>query len=232
MTHLRPLLYVLPLLAVLHGAPVLAAATGNATTIELAADAVRPAENDLARATVFAEASGATPGELAKQVNGMIAAALKTARTYPAIKAQSGATHTYPVYAKDRQIEGWRMRSALTLESRDPAALSELLGKLQATMGVASLVMLPAEETREKVESEAIVAAIAAFKARAGVIAEALGKPYRIKQLAINSAGRPPIMPVMRSVSLSASAEAAPMPIEAGETPINVSISGQIELLD
>jgi len=35
-----------------------------------------------------------------------------------------------------RTIEAWRMRSEILLETRDMAALSELLGKLQATLSV------------------------------------------------------------------------------------------------
>ena len=122
------------------------------------------------------------------------------------------------------------MRSDLALESGDTAALSELLGKLQATMGVASLSMLPAPQTRKKAENQAMVDAIAAFQERAEVVAAALGNKHRIKSLTINSSGRPPIAPLMRSAVMM-SAEAAPMPIEAGETQISVTISGQIELL-
>ncbi|WP_291992717.1 SIMPL domain-containing protein [Candidatus Accumulibacter sp. ACC003] len=231
MTSFRPLLHAAPLLAVLLAAPALAEQAGNATTIDLAAAAARPAANDLARATVFAEASGTTPGELAKRVNELIAEGLKTASAYRAVKAQSGASHSYPVYAKGGKIEGWRMRSDLDLESTDTAALSDLLGKLQASMGVASLTMLPAPETRSKAESEAIVDAIAAFKARAKVIAEAMGKPYRIKHLTIDSGGRAPARPMMRAAAM-ASAEAAPMPIEAGDSQVTVGVSGQIELLE
>jgi predicted secreted protein len=42
------------------------------------------------------------------------------------------------------------MRSDLTLESGDTAALSDLLGKLQTSMGIANLMMLPAPETRKR----------------------------------------------------------------------------------
>jgi hypothetical protein len=126
-----------------------AAARPRLTTIDLAAEASRPAANDLARATVFAEASGATPSELAKRVNGLISRRPEDGqdlRQRPNV--QSGATHTYPVYGKGNRIEGWRMRSELTLESRDSAALSELLGKLQTSLGVANLIMLPSGRKR------------------------------------------------------------------------------------
>ncbi|MCB1930876.1 MAG: SIMPL domain-containing protein [Candidatus Accumulibacter sp.] len=231
MTSFRPLLHATALLLALVATPTLAATGGNATTIDLSAEATRPASNDLARATVFAEATGATAGELADQVKRLIGDALKATRAYGSIKTQSGATSTYPVYGKGSKIEGWRMRSELTLESTDTAALSELLGKLQASLGVANLSMLPAPETRKKTESEAIVDALAAFKARAKVVADAMGRDYRIKHLSITSDGQPPAPRMMRSAAM-ASAEAAPMPIEAGDSQIRATVAGQIELLD
>ena len=233
MTSLRTLLHAAPLLLLLFAMPATAATSDEAmlTTIELSAEAARPAANDLARASVFAEASGATPSELANRVNSQISDALKTAKTYANVKTQSGATHSYPIYAKDNKIEGWRMRSELTLESRDSAALSELLGKLQTSLGVANLIMLPSPETREQAESKAIIDAIAAFKVRAKTVADALGASYRIKLLSINSSGRPAGPPMMRAAAM-ASADAAAMPIEAGETQIRATISGQIVLTE
>ncbi len=223
----RLFLPMLPLLGLLLASPALAAPT----VIDLAAEASRPASNDLARATVFAEATGATPGELSKRINGLIAEGLKTAKAYPSVKTQSAGTNTYPVYAKGGKIDAWRMRSDLSLESGDSAALSELLGKLQVSLGVGNLLMLPAPETRKKAENEAILDAIAAFKARAKLVADALGKPYRIKQLAVNSSGRPPFMPQMRAAAAYV-ADAAPMPLEGGDSQIGASVSGQIELLE
>lgn len=223
-----PAFRALPLIALLIASPAFSAST----TVDLSAEASRPAVNDLARATVFAEATGATTGELAKRINSLIGDGLKTAKTYSSVKTQSGGTHTYPVYAKGGKIESWRMRSDLTLESADTNALSDLLGKLQASLGVASVTMLPAAETRKKAENDAILDAIAAFKSRAKLVADALGKPYRIKQLSVNSSGRTPMIPMLRAAPAFSSADSAPMPMEAGETQISANVSGQIELVE
>ena len=200
------------------------------TIIELSAEASLPAANDMARATVSAEAAGTTPGELSRQVNGMIAEALKTAKSVPGVKAQNSGTSTYPVYSsKGGKIESWRMRSELALESTNIAALSELLGKLQSSLAVSSLVLQPSPETRKKVENDAMLEALSAFKARAKVIADAMGKPYRIKQITVNTSGRF-IQPMYRAAAKSMMADAAPMPVEAGETQVSATVSGQIEL--
>lgn len=199
------------------------------TLIELTADANRPAVNDLVRSTVFAEATGSTANELSKQVSKLIADALRTAKSYPGIKVQSSGTSTYPNYSKSGKIDSWRMRSDLLLESSDTAAMSDLLGKLQSTLGVSSLVLLPSPETRKTAENEAILDAITAFKVRAKVIADALGQRYHIKQLSVNSSSQLN-QPVFRAAAKSMALDATPMPMEAGDTQVNVNISGQIEL--
>ena len=199
------------------------------TVIALSSEASRPAVNDLVRSTVSAEAMGTTPGELSKQVNRLIADALKTAKAYPSIKTQNGGINTYPIYSKGGTIESWRMRSELSLESGDTAALSELLGKLQTSLGVSSLVLLPSPETRKKAEDEAILDAITAFKARAKVIADALGKTYSIKQLSVNTSGRS-VQPMFRAAANAMVSDSAPMPLEAGVSQINVNVTGEIKL--
>ena len=225
MTHLPHVMRALPFFSLLVALPVFAATT----VIELSSEASLPAVNDLVRTTVSAEASGATPGELSKQVNSLIADALKTSKATPGVKTQSGGTSTYPIYSKGGKIESWRMRSDLSLESGNIAALSELLGKLQTSLTVSSIVLQPSPETRKKVENEAMLDAISAFKARAKVIADAMGKPYRIKQLAVNTSGRY-VQPMMRATARSMVSDAAPMPMEAGETQVSATVSGQIEL--
>ena len=200
-----------------------------ALVVELSSESSRPAVNDLAQATVSAEATGATPGELSRQINHLISEALKKTKAYPSVKVKTGGTSTYPVYAKNGKIESWRMRSDISLESGDTAALSELLGKLQSSMGVSSLSMLPAPETRRKAENEAMLDAIDLFKARAKLLAEAMGKNYGITQLTVSTEGRhaPPLMRAAKAMSVEM---AAPMPLESGESLVTVSVSGKIEI--
>ena len=77
----------------------------------------------------------------------------------------------------------------------------------------------------------ALKEAIAAFKARAKLVGDTLGKSWRIKQLSVGSSGgRPPVYPRMKSALMAA--EAVPMPLEGGDSAVTVNISGQIELAD
>lgn len=194
--------------------------------IDLSAESSRSAPNDLARATAYAEATGPSAADLARSINAQIAQGLQLTKKYPALNVRSGNNQTTPIYGKNRHIEGWRVRSELIIESRDLQAVSEALGKLQGQLNVEQLMLLPAPDTRKKAEDAAIVDAITAFLERAKLVADALGRPFRILRLAVHAQQRP-IGPVMRAAAL---AESGPMPVEAGEAQVGVSVSGQIEL--
>lgn len=223
---MRPLLAALLLLSVPF---TQAAEPPKPAVVELSAEASRTAVNDLARATVYAEATDTAPGDLARKVNSAMAQALATSRAFPEVKTQSGGSHTWPAYDKAGRINGWHMRSELQLESRDMAALSELLGKLQASLAVSQIALMPAPETRKKAEDGAMLDAIAAFQARARLVAESLHKPWRLKELHINAGGsRPPFYPMARVAAMAADA----MPVEAGESQVTASVTGQIELAE
>lgn len=202
-------------------------------TIDLSAEASLPAANDLVRAVVYSEANGSDPAEVAHRVNQEISEALHLIKSKSVVSVKSGNQHTYPVYGNNRRIEGWRMHAELLLESRDIATLSELLGRLQMMkLALGNVSQSPSESTRREVEEAATREAIKAFERRATVIAQALGKSYRLKQLNIQQAGSfPPVLQVRVARSMMA-AEALPSPVEAGESTLTVSISGQIELTD
>lgn len=218
-------------IALLTGLLLIAPLTYAGATIELAAEASRPAANDMVRASIYSESTGNNPAELARRVNQEITAALKVIRDHPVVSVKSGQQSTYPIYGKEQKIENWRMRSELILESKELATVSELIGKLQQMrLALGSVSQMPSPETRRKVEDETTRDAIRAFQSRAAVVAEQLGKTWKIKQLNIQQGGSVP-MPMMRA-SRAMVAEAAPAPLEAGESQLTTTISGQIELAD
>lgn len=228
---MRAALATLATLTALQSAAAVAADTPAPPTVELSAEAGGAAANDLAVAVLYAERSGTSAAAVAREVNRDIAAALELARAQGAVKVQSGNVSTWPVYGKDGQgrITAWRMRSELRLESTDTAAMSELVGKLQQSLALAHITMEPAPETRRKAVADVTVDALRAFETRAQLIADTLGRRYRIAHLAVGDHGLQP-MPRMRAAVMAA--EAAPAPLEGGESRVSVHVSGRIELLD
>lgn len=197
--------------------------------LSFSVDASRSVPNDLARAGAFMAATEASPAEVARHVNTAIAQALALAKTYSTVHTRSGETWTAPTYGKNnRAIESWQMRSELLFESRDIAALSELLGKLQATLAVGQIALQAAPETRKKAEDEALLEAVAAFRERAQRVADALGRKYRIRTMNVAGGGRGPTGMATRAMA----ADAAPLPVAAGDSQITVRIAGEVELTD
>jgi predicted secreted protein len=203
------------------------------TLIDLSAEASRPAANDQIRAAVYSEATGPSPAEVSRRVNQEVAEALRVIKAKSGVTVKSGQQSTYPIYGKEQKIEGWRMRSELIVESKDLAAVSDLLGKLQQMkLAVGNVTQMPSAETRRQVEDDTTRDAIRAFQARAAVVADQMGKKWQIKQMNIQQAGQFP-QPMMRAArGVAMMAEAAPAPLEAGESQLTTSIHGQIELAD
>lgn len=219
---------LLCLLACSVTSPLLAA-PNELPTVSLSASAVAVAENDLGIATAYAEITGGKPRDVAAKVNEQIAAALAMAREYKSVRTKTAASNTWPVYAKDsRTISGWRMRSSIVLESEDIAALSELVGKLQDTLAVESLTLMPAPATRASAEDDATRQALLAFQSRAQQVAQTLNKKYRIKDLNIGSHGMDMPMPTTRGAAL----QMASAPVQAGGSDVSVQVNGTIELID
>jgi len=227
---LRPVFVAALLLATVHAQAQVPPPKPAGTLIDFRVDVQKSVPNDLGRATAYAEISGADAADVARRVNAAIAAGLAIAKAQPGVTVKTGNSHTYPIYGKgSRNIESWRMRSEIVLESRDASALSMLLGKLQAQLAVGQVGFVPAPETRRTAEDEAALEAIAGFQAKAARYAAALKKPYKIRSMNIGGGAHLP-QPMFRAAMMAA--EAAPMPVEAGESNVTVSINGQIELLE
>ena len=207
------------------------AADNALPSVDFAAQGHAQAANDLAQAEVYAEVTGPDPQAVAKEVNARIRNALELAAEFDKVKTQTASTGTWPVYGKNtRSIEGWRMRTALSLESRDVTAMSELLGRMQSLLAIGQLNLIPAPETLLAAEDAATLAALKAFGNRAEMVAKALGKHYRIKTLNIGTQRMPP--PVFRASAANMAMEAASAPIEAGQSDVVIQVNGTIELTD
>jgi predicted secreted protein len=198
--------------------------------VTLTAQAERQVPNDLATAVLAAEADGTDTPQLASTVNRIMQAALAIARGYSSVQARSGNYQTSPFYESGRVVR-WRVRQQLVLESTDIAALSDLVGKLQATLIVAGINLSVSPESRRRIENDLIKEAFAAFEERARIVRDAAReKSYRIRSVNVTTSG--PIYPTpMAALARPAPASPSAMPaIEAGTSRILISVSGTIQL--
>ena len=203
--------------------------------VELQAEAQREVANDLLVAQLYVEDTHANPAQLASSINRSLAEALKIAREFPAVKVRTGNNQTSPVYAaRSNQFQGWRGRADVRLETRDFAAGSTLIGKLQAGMQLGGMSFSVSPEARRAAENELVSEAIAAFRARAEVAQKALGgRAYKVQRinLATGYSGPPPRVMMMQARGAgSADASVAAPPAEGGASSLSVTASGVIEV--
>lgn len=195
--------------------------------ISLSVSAGEEVENDTLIAMLFAQKEGTSPALLVTQINQDMQQAIAVAKQYKSVQLQTLDYTTNPIY-QNNNISGWRVRQSIQLEGQDPAAISELIGKLQVSLSVASTHYSVSPSKRERVEEGLIAQAIQAFKARAELITrEMASQGYRLVQMDINSSRTAPRPYAVQGMALRA--EAAPS-LEAGTQRVEVHISGSIEL--
>jgi predicted secreted protein len=197
--------------------------------VNLSAQAEREVANDMLAAVMVVDAEGSDPAALAETVNRTMREALRIAQAYRSVKSRSLNYQTLPVYDKSRIVR-WRVRQELRLESADFAQASELIGKLQASMLVASLAVGLSGETRRQAENGLIAEAIAAFHERAAIVRDAQkSKGYRVKELQVGTGGAQPRLYAAPRAAM-ASASIAPPAVEPGASVLQVTVSGTVQL--
>jgi predicted secreted protein len=198
--------------------------------VEFQAEAVREVPNDLLNATLYVELNDVNAAALANAINSRINDALRFAKAYKGVTVRSGDNRTFPVYAKNNVLQGWRGRGEIRVESRDFEAASALIGKLQANMQLSGITFSVSPETRRATEDQLTIEAIAAFKARADVMTKALaGRGYKLVHLSMSGGYQPP---QPRFAARAASAEVTAPDLEGGVSQIRVVANGSIEIVE
>lgn len=200
--------------------------------VSLAASAELEVPNDLLTGMLYLQREGGDAAQLARQVNEAMDWALGQARQVPKVKARTLDYRTTPLYAK-QVLTGWRVRQSLRLESRDPAAFSELLGRLQARLMLDAIGYQLSPERQQEAENGLIAEALAAFEGRAQAITRQLRRPdYRLVNLDVNASGvgPPPLMARAAPMAMAAADMAPPPVLEAGTQTVRVMVTGTIEL--
>lgn len=201
--------------------------------VTLTVNAQERVGNDTLVADLYSESEDERAAAAANRVNENVAWALGEAKAVDGVSVQTTGYHSQPVY-RDRTVIGWRVRQSIRLESRDPAGLSELIGKLQERLAMSSISYRISPERRAEAEDDLIEKALTSFGERARLISGKLGRPgYRIVQLDIVTSGAPvrPI-PVQRMAMAmeSDAAGVAPPALESGVQNVQVLVNGTIEL--
>lgn len=198
--------------------------------VRLQAQQSESVSNDTMHVTLNTYAEMQDPAKLAARINQEMDWALEKAKQYSDIKVSTGSYQTWPVTRKE-VTTGWRGQQNLMLEGRDTELLSQLTGELQKKLKIKSMSFSVSDEKRIAVENRLIDAALNAFKVRALIVGENLdARGYRIVDINVGaSAQRPPVMYQARVATMAMESNDS-VAVEGGESDVQVSVSGTIEL--
>ncbi len=200
--------------------------------INFSVEASAEVDNDLLVAVLYAQREGSQPARLADEVNQAVNWGIAQAKATAGVKVQTQSYQTQPVY-RSGKLTGWRVSQAIRLESREAAALSELVGKLQEQLAVQSLGFEVSDAARRAADEGLTTQALDSFTARAKLLTRQLGRSsYRLVRVNVNSAGGPVPRPMLRAMAMEADMAAAAPVLEAGTQRLAVSVDGTIELTD
>lgn len=189
---------------------------------------------DLLSITLSATREGPDAAAVQTQLKTALDAALTEARKQVVagqLDVRTGQFSLYPRYSREGKISNWVGSAELVLEGRDFARISATAGRIQG-LAVTQTHFSLSREQRERVEGEAQALAINRFKARAADIAKGFGfAGFSLREVAVNSndqGGFP--RPRMMAMEAAAAPPAAPVPVEAGRTTVQVTVSGSIQM--
>lgn len=188
--------------------------------------------NDTMHVTLSTSGEDKDAARLAARINADMEWALAQAQGFEQVKAGTGSYQTWPVHHKS-EFQGWRARQSLMLESKDMQGLGQLTGRLQERLQVKSMNFTVSDARRTAVENRLISAALDAFRERARIVGDNLqATGFRIVELNVNAGGQqPPVVYRARMAASAMEADAAAVAVTGGESDIQVTVDGVIELL-
>ena len=202
--------------------------------VQLSATGAVEVQQDLLTMVLTTSRDGTDAGVVQAQLKLALEAALAEAKkaVQPGqLDARTGNFSLFPRYGKDGKITGWQGSTELVLEGRDFARIASVAGKISTlTMGNVSFGL--SRNQRAQVEGQAQTQAIEQFKAKAGEIAKGFGfVSYSLREVSVNASDTGN-MPRPRMVAMEAKMASSDMamPVEAGKSTVQVTVSGAVQL--
>jgi predicted secreted protein len=232
--HSTPLRACAALIAalVLAAAPAIAQEkTVTRDTLSLEATVSTQITPDTAFVVMSVERQGTDAATITSEVNQIVAAGLKEAKATQGVQAATSNFNTWARFDNKGQRNGWVVHSEMIMKSKDFGVLGKLAGKLSASMNIQNNGFEVSPELKQQEEQKLIEQGLAAFRTKAATASKALGYGgYSIGQVSLGSAmvqGSPGPRPVVM-MAKAAMADAAPMPIESGQTTLSLTVNGTV----
>ena len=202
--------------------------------VQLSASGSVDVQQDLLVLTLSTARDGKDAAVVQSQLRQALDAAVLEARRNAEpgqMDVRTGNFSLYPRHTKEGRISTWLGSAELVLEGRDFARISAAAGRIQS-LTVSEAGFSLSREQRSKAESEAQAAAIEQYKSNADRVAKSFGfSSYSLREISIstNNQFQQP-RPRMMAMEAKAVVASAPVPVEAGNSTVVVTVSGGVQL--
>lgn len=206
-----------------------------ANVVNIAASGFLEVPQDWLSMSLNTTREGSDAATVQNQLKQALDAALTVARASAKpqqLEVRTGQFNLHPRYGSNGKINGWQGSTELVLEGRDFALISTTAGKIQ-TLTMSGSTFSLSREARRKLESDVQALAIERFKTRADEVAKGFGfTAYSLREISVSSADQDvrPYQPRMMAMEAKAAMSDAAVPVEAGKSTVNVTVSGSIQL--
>lgn len=158
------------------------------------------------------------------------AIALARAQAQPGLmELRTGGFGLYPRRSQDGKITGWQGSAELLLEGRDFSRITASAAQI-SSLNVAGVSFRLSPESRALLEARAQALAIESFKANAAQIARAFGfGDYTLREVSVTQ-GESASVIRPRLMMADARAVDAALPVEAGKSSVQMTVSGSIQM--
>lgn len=206
--------------------------------VQLSASGSVEVDQDVLILTLSVAEEGSNAAAVQKRLQQVIDAALGVVRPQAKLGAMDVQTSGFSVFprtaSKDGKVAGWQGRAQVVLSGKDFDRITSSATKVEG-MQVSRMNFALSKEGRAKVEGDAQALAIDQFKAKAASLSKAFGfATYTLREVSVNSNEVGSRMNAMQASafkgSMSSREDAAPIPVEAGKTAVEVQVSGSVQL--
>ncbi len=204
------------------------------SVVQLSANASVDVAQDLMVLNMSTTRDGADASAVQTQLKAALEAALgeaKKAAIPGRLDVKTGQFSLSPRYGREGKINGWQGTVEMVMEGRDFEKISTTAGKIQ-TLTVAGVSFSLSRELRARVQTEAQAQAISNYKTQAEAIAKGFGfAGYTLREVSVtaNDLGQP-FRPRLMAMESRAAMADAPVPVEAGKSTVQVTVSGSVQL--
>jgi predicted secreted protein len=197
--------------------------------VTVTASANRSVPNDRMHAVLRAEAEDADAVKAAGAVNARMARALARAKASPGVQTSTSSYTTYQSGDPAKGATRWRVAQSLDVTGSDFVAMAALVSTLQAEDGllVSGINFSVSPAALRAAEDALVQQAIHGWQQRAQIASQAFGSAaWRTGRVTVQTSepdGGP--RPLMRVQAMSAGTQ--PVNVEAGNTEVTVTVTGE-----